>query len=126
MSSYAWKKEVEKILEEQYRETLKKLSELGSSDVPVSAAVGDNTARCEAIIAKGKRENLRCNARAQKDSTRCKTHSKVKTLVQNASVSETFPIDLTSLLEPDIVFGVKNEDGTVTFNDLPKEIEKIF
>jgi hypothetical protein len=124
-----WKVAVEKLLEEQHRSTLKKLAALNISELEdVQQATGlDENGRCEAIIAKGKRENLRCNARAQKDSTRCKTHSKNKAIVrqQVPTVPDTFPIALVSSLEPDVVFGVKNEDGSVML-EVPDKLENLF
>ena len=102
---------IEKILEEQHRITLKLIADaLGSSHVVLEE-------RCEAIIAKGKRENQRCNAKTQKNSTRCKTHSKSKS-VEIQEKLQHFPVQLESALEPGIVFGTQNEDGDVKLSDV--------
>lgn len=114
-----WKQAVEQILRDAYESALKKIRALeDSDDVVLLTSCEGEASKCEAIIAKGKRENMRCNAKTQPGTVRCKTHSKSKIVSTTAAVEEPRPT-LVSDLEPDTVFGCRNVDGTIVFDVRP-------
>lgn len=124
-----WRQAVEKILKDQYESALQQLSAIvadGSDQQPHS----DN--KCEAIIAKGKRENMKCNARAQPGTNRCKTHSKNRTAslattsaIQEADLNAQNAI-LSSVLEPGVDFASRDDNGVIVFNVQNNVSESLF
>jgi len=119
-------RQVEQIVKEGYENILKKIRALPPSGESVGLMDVSESLKCEAIIAKGKRENMPCNARAQPGTTRCKTHSgKSKTVPAVAPPEEAAPT-LLSALEPDVVFGMRGGDDTVVFEPRPDTPEHLF
>jgi hypothetical protein len=59
---------------------------------------------------------MQCSARAQGGTNLCKTHSKTRSVAAVAPPVVELSSVLTSSLEPGVVFGSRNENGTVSFS----------
>jgi len=120
-----WKHRVEAIL----TEAIMKIRAIDDDD-PATASLlaAAPPLKCEATIAKGKRENQRCNSRVQPGSSRCKTHSKGAKVaaIEGAEPADKPASTLVSALDGETCFATRDPDGTIVFNVRTQTPEQLF
>lgn len=127
--SSMWRKTVEAILKESYETALRQIRAINdgaSEETETLVSTTTTPLKCEAIIAKGRRENQRCNSRVQPGSLRCKTHSKNAKAIAPAVAPEEPLSTLVSALDGETSFATREADGTVVFSALPEAPEQLF